>query len=380
MKKLSITSLLAAVLILGCLPCAHAQVIHGVVGTPLASLGASPSSHDYSTVNVGATSNQAYTITNNGTRATTLGATPVTLTTGTDYNIVAGNTCANATLNPSGTCSVTVQFAPTGTGTKTDTLNVAYKDYGSHDASPLTAACTGVGGASCTTIAYDCYQDFEFTTLDASNLQANDHCSQPWIVNDANSMLSTSTTQKQSLLSCPNGTPVTSTKALAFNTGNGAHTGSIYVWFPASITSANASFWFRTGTKSNYYEGAIFTLAMSGDSINLYWGANTTTNQIRALTSGGSGSGTVTVANTTWYWIDVYAVKGGTSKIHVKDTSGTDISGSPITVTAPNNNISAAYFGSDWNAWVGTEGVLYWDEPLVRWNGGVGTPAENYGP
>ena len=100
----------------------------------------SPTSINFGTVAVGTTS-AASTVT-----VKNVGATTVTFTSfstgGTnpgDY-LIAGKTCGS-TLAGGATCTVSVQFKPTTTGTRKATLRVADNGGGS----PQTAALTGVG-------------------------------------------------------------------------------------------------------------------------------------------------------------------------------------------------------------------------------------------
>ncbi|MER6998564.1 choice-of-anchor D domain-containing protein [Streptomyces sp. NPDC000410] len=107
------------------------------VGVPAASL--SPSSHNFGDQKVGTTGpGQTFTLTNTG--ATTVSVSGVTLAGANpaDYTIT-GNNCGGAVLAPTGTCTVTVAFAPTATGLRTATLSVA------SNAGTKSAALTGTG-------------------------------------------------------------------------------------------------------------------------------------------------------------------------------------------------------------------------------------------
>jgi hypothetical protein len=131
----------------------YAQVATGkflmVMSQPLAHLISTPSSWDYGTVTILTTATKAFTITNNGNNSTTLGATPESYTgTNAAYFTTSASTCGNATLIPSGTCSITVKYAPILVGAHSATLNIAYQDYGTHSAPNLTVAVSGTGAGS----------------------------------------------------------------------------------------------------------------------------------------------------------------------------------------------------------------------------------------
>ncbi|HEY2667714.1 MAG TPA: choice-of-anchor D domain-containing protein [Actinomycetota bacterium] len=61
-----------------------------------------------------------------------------------DFTIAAGNTCtASSTLGPKASCTMTIQFKPAGTGTRSATVALPVND----NAAPHTAILTGVGQA-----------------------------------------------------------------------------------------------------------------------------------------------------------------------------------------------------------------------------------------
>src|SRR5207244_12577549 len=93
----------------------------------------------------GSTTNLAVVVSNttNNTYMVT-GAPSITGPNAGDFTIAAGNTCtALATLGPKASCTVTIQFKPGGTGTRSATLAVPVND----NATPHTAILTGVGQA-----------------------------------------------------------------------------------------------------------------------------------------------------------------------------------------------------------------------------------------
>jgi hypothetical protein len=67
------------------------------------------------------------TVTNTGSLPLTSSASPA-MSVG-DFSVTANN-CTNATVQPGGSCSLTVTFAPTGTGTRTDQMTIYANVYG----------------------------------------------------------------------------------------------------------------------------------------------------------------------------------------------------------------------------------------------------------
>ena len=100
----------------------------------------SPVSLNLGTVAVGATSAaKSVTLTNVGTTTVTFTGFSIAGTNPGDYQI-SGNTCGTS-LAAGGSCTVSLQFKPTATGTRKGVLRVADNGGGS----PQTAPLTGVG-------------------------------------------------------------------------------------------------------------------------------------------------------------------------------------------------------------------------------------------
>jgi Abnormal spindle-like microcephaly-assoc'd, ASPM-SPD-2-Hydin len=113
-----------------------------LTGTGIApAISFNPTSLSYANQGVGTTSAaQSVTVTNNGTAPLHITTATVTGTNAGDYAISA-NTCNGATVAVNGTCSVSVTFTPTATGTRTAALSFA------DDApnSPQTVTLSGSG-------------------------------------------------------------------------------------------------------------------------------------------------------------------------------------------------------------------------------------------
>jgi hypothetical protein len=92
--------------------------ITGKSGTP--NLAWSPTPYDFGTVDAGDTPTQDFTLTNSGDGSSDSLTASLT---GSDAMTLTATTCDSARLAPGGTCSVTVQYAPTDTSTDDATLS-----------------------------------------------------------------------------------------------------------------------------------------------------------------------------------------------------------------------------------------------------------------
>ena len=121
------------------------QVFSGGGGTtpPPSALTASPTSLSFGTVNVGATSAaQTVTVTNPGSTAASISSVSVS------GAFAQTNTCGSS-LGAGATCTVSVQFKPTASGSAGGNLSVA----SSAPSSPLTVALAGTGVSTTTNLA-----------------------------------------------------------------------------------------------------------------------------------------------------------------------------------------------------------------------------------
>jgi hypothetical protein len=104
------------------------------------SIAVTPATFDYGTVTVGSSSNHTFTVSNVSSAAVSLTGFTLTGAQAADYTINS-NTCG-ASLAAGGHCSIVVKFAPSVTGKRSATLNVANNGGGS----PSPATLTGTGG------------------------------------------------------------------------------------------------------------------------------------------------------------------------------------------------------------------------------------------
>lgn len=119
---------------------ASASLVGTGLGTPV--LAINPTSFDFGSAIVGSTGVlKTFTVTNSGNGATGSLSTQVSGSGAAHFQLVS-NSCAQVTLSPSGTCSVTVYFHPSAAGSHTASLDVSGSPGGI-----VSAALTGVGVA-----------------------------------------------------------------------------------------------------------------------------------------------------------------------------------------------------------------------------------------
>ena len=104
-------------------------------------LAFTPSRHDYGQVTAGQTAAQTFTLASTGGKASR--ALTVTLSESAAFTITA-DTCSGTSLGPGKSCTVTVRFAPAGTGTAAATLTAA----NNKKAVLATDSLTGTGASA----------------------------------------------------------------------------------------------------------------------------------------------------------------------------------------------------------------------------------------
>ena len=107
------------------------------VAPPPAALAFTPASYDYGQVESGLPVSQTFTLANTGGTGT--GALADTLT-GPSAFAITGDTCTGASLEPGGTCTITVRFTAASNASLTATLTAACPNPGA----TATATLSGV--------------------------------------------------------------------------------------------------------------------------------------------------------------------------------------------------------------------------------------------
>ncbi len=103
-------------------------------------LAADPTSITFGSVTIGSSSSaRSFTVTNSGVLPTTIGTLLVSGGQASEFPL-AGGTCAGATLQPAGDCTVLVSFKPGGTGTRSASL-----DVGGSAGAAVSVALSGTG-------------------------------------------------------------------------------------------------------------------------------------------------------------------------------------------------------------------------------------------
>jgi P pilus assembly chaperone PapD len=87
-----------------------------------------------------ASAGQGLTVTNSGTANLAITSVGLTGSNASDF-AKSADTCAGATLTPNGTCTLSVTFTPSATGSRTATLSI--NDNAAN--SPQTVSLSGTG-------------------------------------------------------------------------------------------------------------------------------------------------------------------------------------------------------------------------------------------
>src|SRR5579872_5946834 len=121
----------------------HSVNISGTAGTPMATLN--PTSLTFTSTTVGQSSAaQTVTLTNGGNVVTIVPAGGITFTGANAGDFSETDTCVGVVgIAPAATCTISVTFKPTATGSRTATLSVA-----SNVGTASTVTLTGTGGAA----------------------------------------------------------------------------------------------------------------------------------------------------------------------------------------------------------------------------------------
>jgi hypothetical protein len=98
----------------------------------------------FGTVTLDSTSDQTVTVTNTGTANLAIGAVASANPLGEPFSITT-DTCSGQTIAPAGNCTLTVRFAPVGTGSFADSFDIPSNDP---DTATVTVSVDGTGSAT----------------------------------------------------------------------------------------------------------------------------------------------------------------------------------------------------------------------------------------
>jgi hypothetical protein len=144
--------------------------VTGVAVTPANITITESDPYDFGSLAVGATTNHIFTLNNTGGFTA---SSMVEVGLGGDFGFVGGTypgttgTCG-ATLAPATTCTINVEFAPSSTGLKPDTISISYNDGASTVTSDRDIQGTGAAAANITITETDPY-DFGSVTQNGSD-------------------------------------------------------------------------------------------------------------------------------------------------------------------------------------------------------------------
>ena len=117
----------------------------GVAPGPAVSL--SPASLNFGSINVGSTSSVQYvTVTNTGSASLSFSST---FSMTGDFASAGTGTCSTSGLAAGGSCTISVKFVPTATGTRTGTISLT----DNAPTSPQMISLTGTGGSTAASVA-----------------------------------------------------------------------------------------------------------------------------------------------------------------------------------------------------------------------------------
>ncbi len=97
----------------------------------------------FGSVIAGATASQTVTVTNTGTAVLLVGAVGSSNAIAAPFSLM-NDMCSNQTIAPSASCTITVRFAPTSTGTVSDSFSIPTNDPAK---ATVTMNVSGIGGA-----------------------------------------------------------------------------------------------------------------------------------------------------------------------------------------------------------------------------------------
>lgn len=225
-------------------------------------------------------------------------------------------------------------------------------------------------------ITADLWQDFDFTTLNTTNLAANDHASVgTWTITDPDTRLSTSTSGEKISTGLISGNSDSGgTRGMAMVAPTAGDNTHITYEFSEDKATVSFGFWYMfpadfIGSDDEhdilYVENAFGENELyvkqtdhtgRGGHLYLYSGE---AGYSTAIQIGGSPD--------TWFWVTARLETGGSNRLRVYDASGVQV-GSEQTRTAhatePSYQVS---LGSAVGALAGHTGSVYFDDFVMDW-------------
>lgn len=196
-----------------------------------------------------------------------------------------------------------------------------------------------VSSAAPNNITSDVWQTFEFDTLDASNLAANDNATGPTWTVYGGAAISTSTSGNYNATTTVNSVAMSGTRGLMCSTQTA---GTVQLDQNTYPTTHTHGVWVKIPTLAS----TKYTILMAGGEGS----GSTAIARVRLDNNAGaytltlnaaSDSSPVSVTTGNWYWVTVLYVRNGTCKMRVYDT-GLALVGSEVTVAG--RDVATYYF------------------------------------
>lgn len=225
-------------------------------------------------------------------------------------------------------------------------------------------------------ITADVWQDFNFTTLNTTNLDSNDHFATTgrWSITNPSSLLATSTTAEKALLSTVNGqTTAGGTRGITYNCNASGVAGFCQFNHVSAKLNVSYGFWFKfdSGFVSTFTEHDILTVQTTLGNKNIYIKAadgnvGSGIQSIHIFNPADSYSAGIIVVPNTWYWVNVSYADNNASgmKLRVFNDVGTQVGIENTRSTDADSGVINAVIGSliGGNPFVGT---LFFDNFII---------------
>jgi TRAP-type C4-dicarboxylate transport system substrate-binding protein len=227
---------------------------------------------------------------------------------------------------------------------------------------PVGFWTTAAAGAP--NITVDFWQTFETDIVDAAHLLAAD-TGGTWSVSVAPT---TSTSGSKHMVSTVNSVTDSGTRGLVCDIHN---SDTIAVATATGATTASFGFWFKANPATNTFSDMAWS-GHSGGYANLKIRNDNTSGTYTLKLVGSTTSSTVTVDATSWWWVTVQSVSGGTSSMKVYDASGTVVNAVAVTCTGDGTGGDVQYLsvGSETTSTSGA-GTCYIDNLVINTTAGT---------
>ncbi|MGA2401439.1 MAG: hypothetical protein ABSG91_07005 [Syntrophobacteraceae bacterium] len=224
----------------------------------------------------------------------------------------------------------------------------------------------GWGAVPCTDLSVSIWEDFEFSTLNTTNLAAHQHgTGGVWTIADTASKLSMSASGQKSLKSCPgNVTDAGTTGLKADNTAATTTPAYLAYTFPSPPTTLSYSYWLYIASFPAYTTAIISQT--SGVNLSEMYNSGSA---ITISTIGAVNIPAITFPTVpAWYFITMKTTLGSTMTMHVYDANGNELAGSPQSGTAYTGPWSSLEVGLTATI-AAASFILYFDNLLIDLTG-----------